>query len=971
MIRRDFLRTLSLAAGAAQPLARTLSASLLAGPQIGSNQTISPGDLYALFQNPPPRYRPMVRWWWNGDRVNQQEIERELDVLKAAGIGGVEINPIRFPEGADPMGTTALPWLSEAWIDVLDITLKQASQRGLTCDMIVGSGWPFGGEFLSRADQTQMVALGTRDLAGAQTVTLSRADLLEDVSPAFVSPYKEPLKELVGLSLVPHDLRSEQDQIDLRSQLSADQLHIDVPAGPHVLYFLVKLTGFMAVINGAPGASGPVLNHYDAAAVERYLNRLSDRLTARIGPLQPHLRAFFTDSIELEGANWCDDMLLEFQKRRGYDLGPWLPFVLFKVGEMGNAISGAYGASFSPEMQQAVRRVRFDFETLKRELFNERFVRTFAAWCTRLGVRSRMQAYGTECDVLSASSMVDIPECETWIRSEQVERFGPGDYGVGRSYTMINKFVSSAAHLSGKRLISCEEMTNTDDPFHTTLNRIKVAGDQSMLSGVTQSVLHGFNYSPPDAPFPGWVRYGTYFSERNTWWPFFRLWTDYKARLSALFQQSVMHADVAILTPLADLAARHGFQRDPFPQVVDPPYLFKIWEVVHQNGSGCDYISESMLDHSRVEGARLFLAGRSYRTVLLPNVESLHPRSASVLASFVAGGGTVLFFGTTPSQAPGLVQGATDSDAVAATIRAMLRQHPERTAAVSVDEANLVGWYRQLQRRFRLEPDVLLSDPVDYVSQLHYVQGDQDIFFFSNYGPTETHTFQAVFPRNGKAAWLWDSQTGERARYPTSSQGHILDITLVPSESKLIVFEPSGPTQDRQHRKILPPGTDQPNTAPVIVPGPWKVALAHVNGQAKSLTVSDFDDPHLQQAFATFAGTITYSATIVLAHLQQSRYLDLGLLHDVSELTVNGTSLGRRWFGQHTYDLKDSLRPGINLIAIRVTTTLGNYMKTLRENETARIWTEKTPFSPTGLRHPVRLVSSGSGLTRSSGEEDA
>ncbi len=956
MIRRDFLRTLSLAAGAAQPLARTLSASLLGIPQAEGAQAAA-ADVYALFQDPPARFRPMVRWWWNGDRVVAHEIERELDVLKAAGIGGVEINPIKFPEGADPVGTTALTWLSDPWMDVLDVTLKQASQRGLVCDMIVGSGWPFGGEFLSRADQTQMVALGTRDLTGPRTVTVSRAELLADVSPAFVSPYNDPLKELVGLSLVPYDLQSKDEQINLQLQLTADQLAIEVPAGRHVLYFLVKLTGFMAVINGAPGASGPVLNHYDASAVERYLTRLSDRLTARIGPLHPHLRAFFTDSIELEGANWCDDMLPEFQQRRGYDLAPWLPFVLFKVGEMGNAISGAYGASMSPTMQQAVRRVRFDFETLKRELFNERFVHTFAAWCTRLGVKSRMQAYGTECDVLSASAMVDIPECETWIRSEEVQRFGSGDYRVGRSYTMINKFVSSAAHLSGKQLISCEEMTNTDDPFHTTLNRIKVAGDQSMLSGVTQSVLHGSNYSPPEAPFPGWVRYGTYFSEHNTWWPFFQLWTEYKARLSALFQQSVMHADVAILTPMADLASQHGFQRDPFPQVVDPPYLFKVWEVVHQNGSGCDYISESMLDHARVQGSRLLLQERSYSTLLLPDVESLRLQSARVLASFVAGGGTVLFLGKTPHQAPGLEQGRTESEAVAATIRTMLHAHPDRTAAIPVDETDMVGWYRKLQHTYHLEPDVTLSDPVDYVSQVHYTAGTREIFFFSNYGPTETHTFRATFPRTGKAAWLWDPQTGKRTLYPRSGESHILDITLSASESKLIVFDTTEHTSGRRSLASERAGARaaQERTS-MTLGGPWKVTLAHVDGSTRSLTVKDTNAPDLQRELATFAGTITYATTVALSQPPLIARLDLGLLHDITELTLNGTPLGVQWYGQHTYNLQRSLRPGDNQISIRLTTTLGNYMQTLHNNQTARIWTERTPSSLTGLRHPVRLI---------------
>ena len=41
--------------------------------------------------------KPFVRWWWNGDKVDTIELKRELRLLRDAGIGGVEINPIEFP----------------------------------------------------------------------------------------------------------------------------------------------------------------------------------------------------------------------------------------------------------------------------------------------------------------------------------------------------------------------------------------------------------------------------------------------------------------------------------------------------------------------------------------------------------------------------------------------------------------------------------------------------------------------------------------------------------------------------------------------------------------------------------------------------------------------------------------------------------------------------------------------------------
>ena len=68
------------------------------------------GDpLYDAFREPAMNTRPFVRWWWNGGRVDAGEIVRELDVLKAAGIGGVEINTIGMPDEATAASLAAHP----------------------------------------------------------------------------------------------------------------------------------------------------------------------------------------------------------------------------------------------------------------------------------------------------------------------------------------------------------------------------------------------------------------------------------------------------------------------------------------------------------------------------------------------------------------------------------------------------------------------------------------------------------------------------------------------------------------------------------------------------------------------------------------------------------------------------------------------------------------------------------------------
>ncbi|MCU0381391.1 MAG: hypothetical protein MUE58_09410 [Chitinophagaceae bacterium] len=114
--------------------------------------TSSEDTLLNGFSDPPAEARPFVRWWWNGNRITEKEITRQLDVFKKAGIGGIEINPIAIPEEADTSGTRALKWLSPEWNKLLAYASNEASERGLITDLIVGSGWPFGGEFLKKDD---------------------------------------------------------------------------------------------------------------------------------------------------------------------------------------------------------------------------------------------------------------------------------------------------------------------------------------------------------------------------------------------------------------------------------------------------------------------------------------------------------------------------------------------------------------------------------------------------------------------------------------------------------------------------------------------------------------------------------------------------------------------------------------------------------------------------------------------------
>lgn len=889
-------------------------------------RSASEDTLYAKFTDPGMDSRPFVRWWWNGDKIEKSELARELRVLKDAGFGGVEINPIAFPERTADMGIASIDWLSPAWLELLRFTLEEAASLGMTCDLIVGSGWPFGAPWLADEERSKVRVISAIKLQGPVDHTAVIADLIKDAYPAISAPFAGRVSKLISLSLVPNPLNSLEDVVDIPIEAGKKEYRIAVPSGSYMLYGLVEFDGFSEVINGAPGANGPVLNHYHKAAVERYLRRMSDAL----GPLMGQIRCLFTDSLELEGANWCEDMEQEFLRRRGYELKPWLPFILYKTGGMGNTIDPEYGVKDGEAFRREAGRVRFDFDLTKTELLRERFVEPFLAWCKENNVLSRMQAYGRGYDPFDGSFGVDIPECETWIKPGLGTEMSEKDYRLGRAYTMINKYVSSAAHLQGKKIVSCEELTNIDRVFNETLELLKIGSDQSVISGVTHAIFHGFNYSPPNAAFPGWVRYGTYFSERNPWWPWLSYFTTYRARLTALFREMTMYTGIALLPPTADTWNKYGAQNTPFPTLIHPTYQPLIWEAIHKNGDGCDYISEKAI---RAGGLKKF------HTLFLIEVESLSADTAEALYHFVADGGRIFCIETIPSNAESLLK--SDADVKGWVER--MRAFKERFIAVKKPAADFIGWYRQIQQDYSLQPYVEIDRPDPFVNQVRYQSQHSDALFFINSNLEKGYSLQLSFAPGmtaGRWPWLWDVVTGERYRLDLSAGKLVLE--LGPAESKLIVFD------KKKRGKIFPASLSREGDR---LNG-WSVEWRHVDGTNTTSEMDELKDVKDMPEYRSFSGTIVYRKTI---HLESGKIIDLGKVHGVSELSVNGAVRGVQWFGKRIFPLEK----GQNKLEITVTATLGNYLKTLTKNPVAQYWTNDgrrdQPIQSLGIAGPVMI----------------
>ena len=914
-------------------------------------------DLYRRFTDPASTDRPFVRWWWNGDRVKADELVRELRLLHAAGVGGVEINPVKFPEEADPLDTHPLRWLSPEWIDMLKAAFDEAKRLGMTCDLIVGSGWPFGAEYLEGDERGQVMVVAVKKLEGPATVVYSPFELFLEADPQVNNPYPGRTMELVSLQLVPDPLDDLAQITDLSEQKDLDRITVEVPAGSHAFYALVKVHGFMQVINGVPGANGPTLNHFNAQAVRKYLTRMSGAIESRIGPLRDHIRALFIDGLELEGANWSDDMREEFIRRRGYDPMELLPLTMYKTGGMGNVIDYRYGVEMGDAVRGRIDRVRYDFCRTQAELIDERFFVPYSEWCRSLGVLSRVQAYGRGVHPLGSSLHCDIPEGESWttnwLKHRLGEEMGNEDYRRGRGYTMINKYVSSAAHLTGKRIVSAEEMTNTYLAFRATLELIKIGSDMSAVSGITHSVWHGFNYSPADAPFPGWVQYGSYYNENNTWWPYFKYLNAYKGRLSSQFQNADMYTDMIILPPNYDMWGEIGVQTDPFPGTLNVLYTSLIWEAICKNGGAADYTSEIVLNASTVKNGKLCYGPKQYGTLFLPEVTSTAPSTLAKIHEFVSQGGRVFCIEKYPSKSLGFKDYKKRDAEVQAWIK-KLQAYPDRFILVKKPEDNkFLEWYRELIGQYNLPHYMTVENPDRFFLQTRWNGGDGNTFFFlanvHMHNPYKSKiTFSPEITR-GRYPWIWDPDTGKRYRI-TLTDGSF-ELELGPAETLFIVFDK---VSKGEPWKPLP--VSAPNA---LTLKNWQVELHHAREGWVKTTQMETPTDLKETEWKDFAGTVVYRTKFdVNSSNAGDTVLNLGKVYGISQVLVNGVDCGVKWYGNRIYDIADQLHTGSNEIEVRVVTVLGNYMHTLTDNATAQKFTAGRKEWPTlslGILGPVTL----------------
>ncbi len=720
---------------------------------------VASDDLARDFARPPQSARPWVYWFWLNSNITKTGITADLEAMQRVGIGGVLI--MEVDQGA-PVGQ--VPFMSARWREMFGYAVAEAQRLGLEINMNDDAGWNgSGGPWITPEQSMQEVVwtetgiTGPKHFAGVLPQPPARANFYREIAvlavpdtgsyrlpdyeakAAFQSRdhFKPPAKAAVPASIKQHGV------INLTARMSADgRLDWEVPAGKWIVLRMGHTTTGSENAPAPASGRGLECDKLSPEGIEANFAGMMAKLTHNAGPATGKaLVATHIDSWENGSQNWTARMRAEFQRRRGYEMTPFLPVMTGRV--VG-----------SPEVSE---RFLWDLRRTISELVIDNYAGRMSQLAHQHGLRFTAEAYGSPCDNLPYAGQADEPMGEFWVGGSAIETC---------------RGMASAAHTYGKPILGAEAFTATDSERWTQHPAtIKALGDRAFCEGINRFVFHRYALQPWADVRPGMTMgpWGVHYERTQTWWDWTAPWHEYLARCQYLLRQGLFVADLCYLQPEA------------------PPQSFQDHP---RNGYGWDECNaEVVLTRMTVRDGRLVLPdGMSYRLLVLPESPTMTVALLSKIKTLVEAGATVV--GPRPVKAPGL----SDYPACDTTVQRLASELWGDCDGQKVKEHRL-GLGRvvcgvapeSLLASSGVGPDFQTRSNLRYI---HRALGTTDLYFVSNPLPSAQNTV-CSFRVKGKQPEFWWPETGriEAASMFTSENGSTrVIVPLEPSGSVFVVF---------------------------------------------------------------------------------------------------------------------------------------------------------------------------------------
>lgn len=767
---------------------------------------------------------------------------------------------------------------------------------------------------------------------------------LEEKTAAFSTP--PGIYEMTTAAVAGDAVVRKGGVIDLTSKMQPDgTLNWTPPAGKWaVLRLGYSLVGTMN--RGAtPEATGLEVNKLSKSAVKAYYAYYLDRLEQATAGLMGKrgLNYLHNDNWERGQANWTDEMIAEFKKRRGYDMKPWLPALV------GHVVGSA----------EASDRFLWDFRKTIAEMTAEYTYDQLSDILNKRGMGRYSQGHEFfrqyVVDGMDVKRSATVPMGVAWAGNPA---------GEEALHNEDLRETASVAHIYGQNLAVAEtfpasaggegegEGGGGSDAYAFSPERLKPAADAAFADGVNRIDYEASPHQPVDDKVPGLAHvYGQWFTRHETWAEYAKPWITYLARSSHMLQQGRAVADV--LYYYGEDSNITAIFSDNGPDVPE--------------GYALDYASSDVvLNRIGVTKGRITTStGMSYRLLVLDdNAVHMPLNVLKKIRDLVKAGAIVV--GPKPTDSPSNSNNQSEFKSIAD----QLWGPGEGTHKVGKGQVFAGQSAADALQALEVAPDFEHTKPQSdtAVAYVHRRISDGDIYFVHN-RKNRAENVEITFRVAGKAPELWDAVTGEikPAAYRVANGRTTVPLKLDPAESVFVVFRKPGSAQGR----TLPEITETPVGT---IDGPWTVAFQPNRGAPASITLDRLSawNEHSDPGVKYFSGTATYTKTIQAPAewfaTGAKMVLDLGSVKNIAEVTVNGKSAGVLWTPPFQADVTGALKPGSNTVEIKVTNLWPNRLiGDLQPNATKKYaWTSlnvlraDSPLLPSGLLGPVRVLRTSS-----------
>lgn len=763
--------------------------------------------------------------------------------------------------------------------------------------------------------------------------------------------------------------------INLSDKLNADgSLNWNAPKGKWTIIRVGHTsTGHTNATGG--GGIGLESDKFNPEAIKLQLDRWYGEAIQQAGPeLTPRiLNTLHVDSWECGSQNWSPVFREEFQKRRGYDLMPYLPAM---VGIP--LVSADVSEKFLYDVRKTVA-----------ELVADNFYQTLAEFAKAKGLTFTAESVAPTMtsDGLLHYKKVDVPMGEFWLNSPTHDK--PND--------MLDAI--SAAHIYGKNIIQAEAFTTVRMAWNEHPGMLKALQDRNYALGINKMDYHVFTHNPWVDRKPGMTLdgVGLYFQRDQTWWKPGKAWVEYAERVQTLLQRGNPVADLAVY--IGEDLPRRSVLPDrlvPFlPGVFGQDVVASEAKRIENKGvpmrqipvgvsnsanmadaenwvnplRGYAYDSfnpDALLSAKAENGNVVFESGASYKILIIPGKSRLMPNSdwmslevAAKLLELAKSGATILI-SEKPQSQPGLQQG--DASRFKTVIEELWNGNfsGKLIKGVYSDET-----FEKLGIERDLDVKEASGEYAKNIAYTHRVDGSDDIYFISNQEEKE-RILEFSFRRQSDAIEFYDAvtnQTWSAKSFKFENGRTILPIKLVPNASLFVIFNRSAKSPALKQTKNW---SDFKSAQ--TLSGIWNVKFDPAyGGTEKAVEFSSLIDwsTHQDTLIMYYSGTASYTKSFkTKISNNKPVWLDLGEVANIAEVKVNGISCGIAWTPPYRVDISKALKKGNNLLTIEVTNTWANRLmgdRRLPEEKritktTAPYRLEGQPLQKAGLLGPVVLM---------------